>query len=127
MLKFEDYNYSLAINNELSEIIDNIFSLIYEFNKTLIYQLSIKENYTYYNFNQSYFYDKYNKYYNLIKEAFDSSRKKITNLNNNYLFNNSLKYFLSKLQSIKRKYIKNHINNYSKIFDFELLNISYNL
>ena len=127
MLKFEDYNYSLAINNELSEIIDNIFSLIYEFNKTLIYQLSIKEKYTYYNFNQSYFYDKYNKYYNLIKEAFDSSRKKITNLNNNYLFNNSLKYFLSKLQSIKRKYIKNHINNYSKIFEFELLNISYNI
>ena len=66
MLKFEDYNYSLAIDNELSEIIDNIFSLIDEFNKTLIYQLSIKENYTYYNFNQSYFYDKYNKYYNLI-------------------------------------------------------------
>ena len=54
-------------------------------------------------------------------------KKLITNLNNNYLFNNSLKYFLSKLQSIKRKYIKNHINNYSKIFEFELLNISYNL
>ena len=127
IISFKDYNYIQAINDNLNETIVNIYSLLNEFNQTLIYQLSIRENYTYYNFNKIYFKDKYNLYKSTIQNQFIKMRKNITKLNNNYVFHNSIRTILSNLQSIKRKYMKDTINDFAKNYDFQLLNISYNL
>ena len=84
-----------------------------EFNQTILHQISIKENYTYYNFNQTYFNNLYSLYKSHLTNIFIKNNENITNLVNNYIFHNSIKMILSNLQSSKRKYIKNIINDFS--------------
>ena len=127
IIKFENNDYNRIINDKLNEIIDNSISLINEFNQTLIKQLSIRQNYTYYNFNQTYFENIFLSYKSSIKKKFNLTKENITNLNNNYIFHNGIKTILSKLQLFKRNYIKKTINDFVQNYDFKLLNISYNL
>ena len=127
IIKLKDYNYTIAINNILNETSYSINSLMNEFNQTLFSQISLRENYTFYNYDQEYFKNIYYTLKSNIKKMFNKNRENITNLNNNYIFHNGIKTILSKLQIIKRKYIRDTINNFSKNYDFELLNISYNL
>ena len=127
IIKFENEDYNRSINDTLNEIIDNAISLLNEFNQTLIKQLSIRQNYTYYNFNQTYFKNMFMSYKSSIKKKFTFTKENITNLNNNYIFHNSIKTILSKLQLFKRNYIKNTINDFAQNYDYKLLNISYNL
>lgn len=114
IIKFENDNYTIKINNTLVEINLGINSLMDEFNQTLFYQLLLKENYTYYNFNQTYFKNIYYSYVSFIKNIFYKARENITQLNNNYIFHNGIKKILSHLQLNKRKYIRDTINNFSK-------------
>ena len=69
IIKFENNDYNRIINDKLNEIIDNAISLINEFNQTLIKQLSIRQNYTYYNFNQTYFENIFLSYKSSIKKS----------------------------------------------------------
>ena len=130
ILEFKEINFIGFVSDTMKEIKEGIISLMNEFNQTLYYQLSIRENYTYYNYNNTYFNNIYNSYKMLIKNTFSQTRTNISNLKNSYIFNNSMKTLLSKLQSEKRKYIKNTINNfcqYNKEYNFNLLNKRYNL
>ena len=129
ILKFENDDYNKAINYTMNMIINNIILLMNDFNQTLMNQLSMRENYTYNNFNQEYFKNILMKYNSSIKNMFALFRENITNLTNinNYIFHNSIKTILSKLQLKKRIYIKNLINDFDKKYDYNLLNISYNL
>ena len=127
ILKFEHYNFTLNINNTLNKTIEDIYSLMNEYNQTLLNQLSLRENYTYYNFDEKYFKEINNSYKSSIKNYFIKVRENITNLNNNYIFHNSIKTILSKLQLNKRTYFKNIINNYALYYNYKLLNVSYNL
>ena len=120
-----DYNNNISLKNNITK--DNINSLLNEFNDTLFSQLSIRDNYDYYNFNETYF-TKMNSYFkSSIRNIFKISKNNITNLKNNYNFNNSMKAILHKLQYKKREYFKNIINNFSKNYDFNLLNMTYDL
>ena len=49
------------------------------------------------------------------------------NLDKNYIFYNSLKLILRKLQNNKRIYYQNNINEIVKNYDYELLNKTYDL
>ena len=127
IIKFENDNYTMKINKSFDEINLGISPLMDELNQTIFYQLLLKENYTYYNFNQTFFKNIYYSYESIIKNIFHKARENITQLNNNHIFHNGIKKILSYLQLNKRKYIRESINNFSKNYDFELLNITYNL
>ena len=90
-------------------------------------QLSLRESYDFYNINIEYFESIYSTYYAIIKDCFKKYKDKINNLDSNYLFYNSLKNILRNLQLKKILFYKDIINDFSKGYDFELLNITYNL
>ena len=129
IIKFESNSYNKNINNTVKIITDNIISLMNEFNQTLLEQLSLRDNYIYNNFNQTYFKNMFISYKSSIKNIFNLTEENITYLTNvnNDIFHNGIKKILSKLQINKRTYIKNIINDFSKNYDYNLLNISYNL
>ena len=128
ILQYKDEHFKKSINDILNTTVEGFISLMNEFNQSLIYQLSLKDNYTYYNYNETYFTNIYDSYKLYIKNIFIQTRENITNLkNNNYIFLNSLKTTLNKLQLKKREYFKNTINNFSQSYDFKLVNITYNL
>ena len=128
ILQFKDEHYNKSINDILNTTVEGFTALMNEFNQSLIYQLSLKDNYTYYNYNETYFTNVYNSYKLYIQNMFIQTVDNITNLNNsNYIFLNSLKTALYKLQSNKREYFKNAINNFTQSYDFKLINLTYNL
>ena len=100
---------------------------MYDFNNTLYEQLSLINNYDYYNFNFTNFQSIYSNYSLLIKNCFTKYKNKINGLSNNYRFYDSLKNNLNNLQLKKRIIYKNKTNEFSKNYDFELLNYSFNL
>ena len=75
ILKFEHYNFTLNINNTLNKTIEDIYSLMNEYNQTLLNQLSLRENYTYYNFDEQYFKGINNSYKSSIKNYFIKVRE----------------------------------------------------
>ena len=127
IIKYEDNNYTLLLDNMINETKYKINLLMNELNQNLSYQLSLRDNYTYYNLEQEYFENIYYIYKSNIKNIFNKTRENITNLNNSYIFHNGIKTILSKLQLNKREYIRDTINKYSNNYDFDLLNLSYNL
>ena len=128
ILQFKDEHFKKAINDTLNATIEGFISLMNEFNQSLNYQLSLKDNYTFYNYKETYFINYYNSYKSFIKNIFIQTRENVTNINNsNYIFLNSLKTTLNNLQKNKRDYFKNAINNFSQSYDFKLVNITYNL
>ena len=129
IIKMEHDDYNNTINNTVNIIIDNIIPLMNEFNKTLIEQLSLRDKYTYNNFNREYFKNIFLIYNTSLENMFELTRENITNLTyiNTYIFYNSFKTILSKLQLNKRNYFKKIINDFAINYDYELLNISFNL
>ena len=127
ILKFEHIDYIHKIDDINNATLEHIYSLLEYFNKTLFGQLSLRERYDYYNINESNFNRTYYEYYSLIDKNFRIYKNKINDLDKNYLFYNSLRKILRKLQINKRNFYKNNINNITKNYDYELLNISYNL
>ena len=113
IIKFENNNFHIYIEETINKTINDIIALMSEFNQAITHQISIKENYTYYNFNQTYFNNLYSLYKSHLTNIFIKNNENITNLVNNYIFHNSIKMILSKLLSSKRKYIKNIINDFS--------------
>ena len=125
ILQFKDEHYNKSINDILNTTVEGFTALMNEFNQSLIYQLSLKDNYTYYNYNETYFTNVYNSYKLYIQNIFIQTVDNITNLNNsNYIFLNSLKTALYNLQSNKREYFKNAINNFTQSYDFKLINMT---
>ena len=127
IIKFENNNFHIYIEETINKTINDIIALMSEFNQTILHQISIKENYTYYNFNQTYFNNLYSLYKSHLTNIFIKNNENITNLVNNYIFHNSIKMILSKLLSSKRKYIKSIINDFSQNYDFNLLNFTFDL
>ena len=123
--KNQDYNNNITYKNK--DIINHIYELLKEFNKTLFNQLEIKKNYDYFNLNKTYFILMFNNYKSSLKNVFIDYNNTIKALNNNYIFHNSIKKLLRKYQRNKREYFKELINEFEKKFDFKLLNINYDL
>ena len=121
----EDYIHNVTIKN--NNTVNKIYLILEDINQTLFKQISLIKKYDFYNINKNYFKSAYNNYSLLIKKGFNIYKEKILNLDKNYLFYNSLKNILRSLQLNKRNIYKNIVNNFSKNYDFELLNISYNL
>ena len=128
ILQFKDERFKSAINDILNNTFEGFVQLMNEFNQSLLEQISLRDNYTYYNYNETYFKSIYNSYKSYIKNIFIQTHENVTNLNkSNYIFLNSLKTTLDKLQTNKREYFKTIINNFSQSYDFKLVNITYNL
>ena len=106
---------------------NKIYLILEDFNQTLFKQISLIKKYDFYNINKNYFKSSYFNYSLLIQKGFNIYKEKILNLDKNHLFYNSLKNILRSLQLNKRNTYKNIINDFSNNYDFELLNISYNL
>jgi len=127
IITFKDDDY----NNNISYIYNDIFNFtniqINDFNETLLRQLSLKNNYDYYNINETYFKEMHLYFYEKIHNIFIDYKNFIYNLNKSYIFHNSLKNIFRKLQSDKREFFKKIVNNFSKNYDFNLLNMTYDL
>ena len=117
--KNDAYNKSIIdINNDIIIYVNNLlneFIDIHE-NLSLIYQ-----NYS------DYYRNIFNKYISVIQKTFQNYKNKILSLNNSYIFYNSIKNILRELQREKREYFKNEINDFSKKYDYEMINMTYNL
>jgi len=118
-------------NDNVTYIINDIlrFSItsLNEFNETLYKQIALISHYDYYNFNQTYFKQMYSFYISLLEKYFKDYKNIISNLKYSYIFHNSIKKILRKLQQGKRQYFKEQINYYAKNYDFNLLNMTYDL
>ena len=127
IIAFEDNDFKEQINFTMNNTISKIFELLTKFNETLFKQLSLRENYDYYNFNKTYFLEAYKIYYTQIDKLFQNYKNNISSLKNSYIFHNSINNILRNLQEKKREFFKKIINEFSKNYDFQLLNISYDL
>ena len=127
IITFNDDDY----NNNISYFYNDIFNFINlqikDFNETLLRQLSLKDNYEYYNINETYFKEMHLYFYEKIHNIFIDYKNFIYNLNKSYIFHNSLKKIFRNLQSDKREFFKKIVNNFSKNYDFNLLNMTYDL
>ena len=127
ILKYEHDDYINNITFKNNNTLNKIYLILEDINQTLFKQISLIKKYDFYNINKNYFKSAYNNYSLLIQKGFNIYKEKILNLDKNYLFYNSLKNILRSLQLNKRNDYKNIINDFSKNYYFELLNISYNL
>jgi len=127
IISFKNNDYNNKINNINNDTLNNIISFLNEFNETLFSQLLLRDKYDYFNFNQTYFKEIYFNYYSLIEKFFKEYIHKISSLNESYIFHNSIRAVFRKLQNDKREFFKNITDNFSKEYDFSLLNITYEL
>ena len=127
IIKFENKDFENNITYKNEEIINKIFLLLNQFNKTLFNQISLRDNYQLYNINETYFKEIYLYYYSLINEAFIEYKKQINSFNQDYNFHNIIKKKFNKHISIKKEYYKFIINNYSTIFNFDLFGKNYDI
>ena len=126
ILKFENKDFLNNASDYNNQTINHIYSLFEEFNNTLYQQLINNSKDTY--FNISFEFNKlYNEYYNKIENSFNNYNKKIKNLKNNNNFYNCLRNHLNSLQDKKRNYFKQIINEISKNYNMDLLNLTVNL
>ena len=124
---FENENYNNNITHINNETIKNIFLILNLIDDILLSQISLKNNYHYYNINETYFKDM-NTYYNsLITNIFNEYKNKINFLNNSHIFHNSIRKILDKLQFNKREYFKNITNEFSNNYDFHFFNTFYDI
>ena len=127
ILKYEHEDYIRNVTIKNNNTLNKIYLILEDFNQTLFKQISLIKKYDFYNINKNYFKSSYFNYSLLIQKGFNIYKEKILNLDKNHLFYNSLKNILRSLQLNKRNTYKNIINDFSNNYDFELLNISYNL
>ena len=127
ILKFENKDYINNITYFYNNTLVNISDFIVSFNNTLYDQISLRKNYDFYNINENNFNKVFSNYKLIITNIFNAYKTKIMNLDKNYIFYNSLKLILRKLQNNKRIYYQNNINEIIKNYDYELLNKTYDL
>ena len=122
ILKFKNNDYINNITYIYNNTLVNISDFIASFNNTLYDQISLRKKYDYYNLNENNFNKVFSDYNSIITNFFNAYKTKIMNLDKNYIFYNSLKLILRKLQNNKRIYYQNNINEIIKNYDYELLN-----
>jgi len=127
ILKFENKDYINNITYFYNNTLVNISDFIVSFNNTLYDQISLRKKYDFYNINENNFNKVFSTYKSIITNVFNAYKTKIMNLDKNYIFYNSLKLILRKLQNNKRIYYQNNINEIIKNYDYELLNKTYDL
>jgi len=110
IITFNDDDY----NNNISYFHNDIFNFINlqlkDFNETLLRQLSLKDNYEYYNINETYFKEMHLYFYEKMHNIFNDYKNFIYNLNKSYIFHNSLKNIFRNLQNDKRQFFKKITN-----------------
>ena len=124
---FQDKDFNNYINIKNNETLNNIFSLLEQFNNTLFEQIYLRDKYDFYNINETYFEEAYKKFGLIIDIAFKDYKSKINSFNNNYLFYNTIKNVLKKIENKKIKYYENIINDLAKNYSFILLNTNLNV
>ena len=124
-LKNDNFNNNITLINE--RVLNNSLFILDLFNGTLSEQLALRFNYDLYNFNETYFQEIKIYYNSLLEQTFIYYKNTVNNLKNSYKFHNSIKSLLRKQQKEKRNYFKEIINNFSLKYDFNLLNMTYNL
>ena len=125
ILKFENKNIKIYINNYINESIISIDLLLNNFNNTLY---KLKNEYDFYNIKDiKVFKEILVNYYNLIENKFSINYEQIVKLKEKIYFKNLLRNYLSDLQNTKIIYFKKVINDLEKGYNFHLLNISLNL
>ena len=93
---FQDKDFNNYINIKNNQTLNNIFSLLEQFNNTLFEQIYLRDKYDFYNINETYFKEVYKKFELIIDIAFKDYKSKINSFNNNYLFYNTIKNTLKK-------------------------------
>jgi len=109
------------------KIANKVFLLLNQFNKTLFNQISLRDNYQFYNINESYFKEIYLYYYLLINDTFKEYKNQINSLNIDYNFHNIIKKRFKKHMEKKIEYYKDIIDNYSTIFNSYFLGNNYDI
>ena len=123
--KNNDYNNNITFINEI--ILNKSLLILDSFNETLFEQLALRSNYDLYNINETYFKEIKKHFYSLLNKSFNYYKNVVNNLKNNYKFHNSIKFLLRKQQEEKRLYLKQEINNFSLNYDYNLINMKYDL
>ena len=124
---FQDKDFNNYINIKNNQTLNNIFSLLEQFNNTLFEQIYLRDKYDFCNINETYFKEVYKKFELIIDIAFKDYKSKINSFNNNYLFYNTIKNTLKKIENKKIKYYENIINDLAKNYSFILLNTNLNV
>ena len=127
ILIFKNKDFENNITYIKEETINNVFLLLNQFNNTLFNQISLRDNYQFYNINETYFKEIYLYYFSLINDTFKEYKNKINSFNTDYNFHNIIKKRFKKLMESKNEYYKLIINNYSSIFNFDLLGNNYDI
>ena len=122
LITLKDQNFNKKISDINSNISNYVYSLLDNFKK--MYE---KLSNTYGDFSKSFFKNIFSVYFSKLYITFQNYRNYIYSLNENYIFHNSIKNILRQLQKEKREYIKKSINDFSKNYNFELINMTYNL
>ena len=125
IIKSESESYNDYYINYFQSKFNVIESLLLDFNNTLFEQKNECRLYLIDENNQ--FDNMYNDYLEQFKKVFEICKQEILKLNKSSYFFNSFRNFLSREQNKKRTYFKNVINNISKEYNFELLNITLNV
>ena len=124
-LKNNDYkNYISSKNNDL---INKVFILLKRFNTTLFKQISLKDNYSKYNINETYFKTINVTYFSFIENIF--KEKKLNSSIYNNKLNNTIREVYKKLLIKKILFYKEVINIVieENNFNFTLLDIVYDI
>ena len=127
IITFENENYNNNITQINNETIENILFILKQIDEILLSQLSLTKKYDYYNINETYFKDIHAYYNSLIINIFNEYKNKINTLNNSYIFHNSIRKIIGKLQNNKREYFKNITSEFSNNYNFNFFNISYDI
>ena len=127
IISFENKDFENNITYKNEQIINEIYLLLNQFNKTLFSQISLRDNYQFYNINETYFEEIYLYYYSLINETFIEYKNKVNHFNIDYNFHNIIKKKFIKHMDEKKEYYKFIINNYSTIFNFDLFDNNYDI
>ena len=127
IISFKNIDFENNITYINEKIVNKVFLLLNQFNKTLFNQISLRDNYQFYNINESYFKEIYLYYYLLINDTFKEYKNQINSLNIDYNFHNIIKKRFKKHMEKKIEYYKDIIDNYSTIFNSYLLGNNYDI
>ena len=126
-LSLKNSDYKNYISSQKNGFINKVFILLKNFNTTLFKQISLKDNYTKYNINETYFKEINDTYFSLIENIFNE--KKINSNKYNYKYNNSIREAYKNVLIKKILFYKDIINNIieENNFNFTLLDIVYDI
>ena len=82
---------------------------------------------TYGNFSEPFFEIIFSYFFKKLKMIFQNYKEYILSFNTSHKFHNSIRNILRKLQNEKIEYFKNKINSFNEKYNFELINMTYNL